>query len=159
MRRVLTVLLTAAALAVGACGEEPAEEATPNDRQKQAEATPDQAKSAKAACEKASRKLLDAISTGLEVSGGGGRLSSGHIVKSADFEKVYMVAAEIDGPGLEDKGDVGVWATNSKSANGMVFAVDAVAQEFSDWGDGDKIDAQIDRSSHGVAEAKECAEG
>jgi hypothetical protein len=40
-----------------------------------------------------------------------------------------------------------------------VFAVDAVAQELSDWGDADKTDAGIDQSAHGVAEARSGAEG
>jgi hypothetical protein len=76
-----------------------------------------------------------------------------------DFEKVYFVAAEIQGLGLEGDGDVGVWATNSKRAEGLILAVDGVAQEFSDWGDSDKTDAAIDQSADGVEEARACAQG
>jgi hypothetical protein len=36
--------------------------------------------------------VLDAIETGLEVTGGGS-LRRGYIVRSQDFDKVYMVAA------------------------------------------------------------------
>jgi hypothetical protein len=40
-----------------------------------------------------------------------------------------------------------------------VFAVDSVAQEFSDWGDADKTDAAIDQSADRVEQARACAEG
>lgn len=68
-----------------------------------------------------------------------------------------MVAADIQGSGLEGPDDVGVWATNSPKAQGFIFAVDGVVQEFSDWGDADKTDAAIDLSADGVDEARSCA--
>ena len=107
-------------------------------------------------CEKVSSALLNAIAEGLTVSGGG-RLRNGYAVKSKDFSKVYMVAADIQGAGMEGNSEVGVWATNSLDIGGLIFAVDGFAQEFSDWGDGDTTDANITQSSDGVSEAKECA--
>ncbi len=155
MRTLLAFLAATAALSVAGCADEATDKSTGGSSpETQATTTKN-----KPDCEKASRKLLNAIASGLEVSGGKGRLSRGYVVKSGDFSKVYMVAAEIDGPGLGDRGDVGVWATNSRSADGMIFAVDPVAQEFSDWGDGDQTDAQIDQSADGVSQAEECAEG
>jgi hypothetical protein len=88
---------------------------------------------------------------------GGGTLRNGHAVKSNDFSKVYMVAADIQGGDMEGNGEVGVWATNSLDGTGLIFAVDGFAKEFSDWGHGDTTDANITQSSDGAAEAKECA--
>ena len=109
-----------------------------------------------ARCAPASGTLLAAISQGLTVSGGG-TLRSGYVVKSNDFAKVWMVAAEIDGSGMEKSGDVGVWATNDPNGAGMIFAVDGMAKEFSDWGDGSKTDAQFSLSDDGISVAKACA--
>jgi hypothetical protein len=111
-------------------------------------------------CERASDVLLGAIETGLTVTAGGS-LRSGFGVRSDDFERVWFVAAEIDGPGMEDAGDVGVWATNTapdvqNAADiGLIFAVDGFAQEFSDWG----ADApeQFSMEDDGAEEARACA--
>ena len=50
----------------------------------------------------------------------------------AQFGLLFVVAAEIDGPGLEGDGDIGTWATG-ELGGGPIFAANAVAQEFSDW--------------------------
>jgi hypothetical protein len=52
-----------------------------------------------ARCSPASSALLAAISEGLTVTGGGS-LGAGYVVKSNDFAEVWMVAAEINGPGM-----------------------------------------------------------
>jgi hypothetical protein len=97
-----------------------------------------------------------AIEEGLTVSGGGS-LRNARAVKSNDLEKVYMVAADIQGDGMEGNDDIGVWATNSLQGNGLIFSVDGFAKEFSDWGDAATTDAQITQAADGVDEAKECA--
>ena len=154
MRTVTVSYLAAVVLVLAACSDESSDQTqareTPNS---EASATP------QSRCEKASRGLLRAIAAGLEGSGGKGALKRGAVVRSKDFEKVYMVAAEIDGPGLGGDGDVGVWATNSPSGDGVIYAVDSVAQEFSDWGDADTTAAQIDQSADGVDNARACVEG
>ncbi len=69
------------------------------------------------------------------------------------------MAAEIDGPGLEGPGTVGIWATNSEPSGpveGLIFAVDPAAQEFSDWGHGDETDAQFSQFDDGAQEAEAC---
>jgi hypothetical protein len=106
-------------------------------------------------CSPAPSTLLAAISQGLTVSGGG--LGAGYVVKSNDFSKVWMVAAEINGPGMEGAGDIGVWATNDPSGGGMIFAVDGMAKEFSDWADGSTTDAKLSLSDDGVSAAKALA--
>lgn len=106
-----------------------------------------------ARCESVSRATLDAIEAGLTV-GGGGTLGRAQAVRSQDFEKVWMVAAEINGAGLGND-TVGVWATNDiTGTSGVIYAVDAVAEEFSDWG----ADAgnKPTSSDDGVSEARGC---
>jgi hypothetical protein len=108
-------------------------------------------------CERASEKLLKAIGTGLEVDGGGS-LRNGFVVRSSDYRKIYMVAADIQGPGMEGDDEVGVWATNSPEAEGVILAVDGFAQEFSQWPDADRADAGITQADDGVEKARSCAE-
>jgi hypothetical protein len=73
--------------------------------------------------------------TTMETVQGGGQLKGAKAVKSNDFESVYYVSAELQGPGLEGSGDIATWATNSlKAGEGLILAADAVAKEFSDWG-------------------------
>jgi hypothetical protein len=156
--RFPATVIAALAVAMTACGSEQDASAptTPEPRQ---EAEQEASAPTEPRCKRASKRLLSAIEAGLEVSGGEGSLRRGYIVRSEDFSKVYLVAADIQGPGMEGRGDVGVWATNSPRAEGLIFAVDGMAQEFSDWGDADKTDAAIDQSAHGVDEARRCAEG
>jgi hypothetical protein len=103
-------------------------------------------------CEAASDGLLTAIEMGLTVRGGGS-LSNGYTVKSTDFDNVSFVAAQINGEGLDDS--VGVWATNDIARGGSIFAAEALAAEFSDWGDGPGFSPSDD----GLSEARSCAEG
>jgi hypothetical protein len=151
-------LLIAASLLVGlvvvGCGGTEAGDNNSTTQQPKPQATTPQTEPSR--CEKVSSVVLNAIAEGLTVSGSG-TLRGGYAVKSNDFSKVYMVAADIQGTGMEGNGEVGVWATNSLDGNGSIFAVDGLAKEFSDWGHGDTTDANITLSSDGVSEAKECA--
>lgn len=81
-------------------------------------------------CEPVPRTTLDAIEDGLTVQGGGS-LSTGRAKEGTDW---WYVAAEIDGPGLEEDGDIGVWAMPAPDEPGPIFAAEAFAREFSDWG-------------------------
>lgn len=152
--RLLPLIAATAAISLAACGEDAGQGSTTDAPTR---TTTPAATKAKPFCQKASRKLLAAIGAGLQVDGGAGHLKRGSVVKSGDFSKVYIVAAEIDGPGLKGDGDVGVWATNSTTADGLILAVDSAAKEFSDWGDADKTEAAIDQSADGVSEAEACA--
>lgn len=97
--------------------------------------------------------LGDGIGSGLE---SGITASNWQAVKSTDFEKVYMVAGKLSGPGMGDD-TIGVWATNRLEASpGMILAVDGIAQEFSDWPDGDTTDAETSSTDDGVSEARDC---
>jgi hypothetical protein len=82
-------------------------------------------------------------------------------VKSGDFETVWFVAADLEGPGLDGEGDIGVWATNNIELAGMgtIMAVNEVAQDFTDWPDADSTDAAITMSADGAEEARDCVKG
>jgi hypothetical protein len=147
------LLLACAALMLAACGGTDAADSDNRAESPQATAAPT---TVTGRCELVSSAVLNAIAEGLTVTGGG-TLRNGYAVKSDDFSKVYMVAADIQSTGMEGDGEIGVWATNSLDDTGLIFAVDSFAKEFSDWGHGDTTDANITASSDGVAEAKECA--
>ena len=97
------------------------------------------------------------IAEGLTVDGGGS-LRYAQAVRSSEFDSVWFVAAEIDGAGIEADGDVGVWATNDLS-DGLIFSVNALAREFSDWGDGGRTDAAFSMANDGAEEARDCVGG
>jgi hypothetical protein len=150
--RIRIVALALCAVLVSCSGTETAE----SDNRQESPKAPASPTTVTGRCEQVTSAVLNAIAEGLTVSGGG-TLRNGYAVKSDDFSKVYMVAADIQGTGMEGDGEVGVWATNSLDGAGLIFAVDGLAKEFSDWGHGDTTDAHITPSSDGVAEAKECA--
>ena len=102
-------------------------------------------------CDDVPAALVQAIAGGLTLQGGG-PLSRASAVRSSSFEKVWFVAAEIDGPGMEKSGNVGVWVTNDLSANGVIGAVDGLAREFSDWG----VRSDVSRSDDGYQAARAC---
>jgi hypothetical protein len=151
--RIRFMISVACVLTMVGCG---GTDTTNNDNRTQSPQKPAAPTTVVGRCEKVSSAVLNAIAEGLTVTGGG-TLREGYAVKSKDFNQVYMIAADIQGTGMEGNGEIGVWATNSLDGAGGIFAVDGVAKEFSDWGHGDTTDAHITQSSDGVAEAKECA--
>jgi hypothetical protein len=159
VRRIGVLLVVAGAFAVGGCGEsEQASSGGNGGDGSQGSGGGSGSQGGKtASCRRAPQKVLNRIEAGLEVDGGG-KLRNGYAVRSGDFKKVYMVAADIQGPGLEGNDDIGVWAVTFLGNGGLTYAVDNVAQEFSDWGDGDQTDAAITASDDGVDEARSCAE-
>jgi hypothetical protein len=103
-------------------------------------------------CEAATTDVMTPLGNKLTLEGG--RVRAGQLVKSRDHETLYFLSAEIDGPGLEDAGDVGTWATESRFGGGAVYSVDPLAKEHSDWSDASTIDASID--DDGAEESREC---
>lgn len=75
----------------------------------------------------------------------------------------FVVVAEIDGGGaLAGDGQVGAWGTSGPSAGGLIFALDATAQRYSQWGEdateGSPADLLRDEAASRpeVAEARAC---
>jgi hypothetical protein len=95
----------------------------------------------------------EAIAQGVEA---GLTLGKARAVRSDDFKKAFFIAIELDGPGLEGKGDIGTWVTNRLKGGGLIYSVDAVANEVSDWGDGGSTDAGFSMSDDGADESRDC---
>jgi hypothetical protein len=72
------------------------------------------------------------IAEGLTVRGGGTLRDAYAVALPASYDFEYVVAAEIDGVGLEGDGHIGTWATGPLGGR-RIFAANAVAQEYSKW--------------------------
>jgi hypothetical protein len=103
-------------------------------------------------CEPASSDVMTPI--GNKLMPEGVRASDGRYVRSEDYERMYFVSAELDGPGLEGGGDVATWATTSVGGAEAIYAVDDLAKEYSDWRPADEVDVTID--DHGAQESRDC---
>lgn len=77
-------------------------------------------------------------------------------VKSNDFESVYFISADLQGPGLEGENDIATFATNKLDYSGLTFSADYVAKEFSDWPLGSTTKFNISMSNDGAQESKDC---
>ena len=153
----IVAVLVFVALLASSCGGEEGEEPAAQE-EAGGEATEAEEPAGVERWQKVPNGVVKAIQTGLTVEGGG-KLRSAQAVKSGDFESVYFVSADIQGPGLEGAHDIGTWATNRLRVGGLIFAVDSVAKEFSDWGHGDKTDARLSMEDDGAEESQECALG
>lgn len=135
---------------------EPTEEREPTEEPEPTDA-PTEEPAAESRCEPVDNVLIGAIGEGLTVDGGGS-LRNVQAVQSGDFESAYFVVADLQGEGLEGANDIGIWVTNDLAAPTSIYAVDEMAKEFSDWGDGGQTDAGFSTSDDGAQEAKECVE-
>lgn len=162
MRQLAIVIVGLAAMSFAplGCGDDdgapPAAETTTNEPEA-AETEQAEAEEPESDCERAPRALVDQISVGLTVTGGG-TLRAVRAVRSSDFERAYFVSAEIQGDGLEGDDEIATWATNRLDGTGLVYAVDGVASEFSDWGEGGQTDAGFSLSDDGADESRACVE-
>ena len=108
-----------------------------------------------ARCESVDAPLVSAIGVGL--TDRTTRLQAAQAVRSRDHEGVWFVAVELEGAGREGTDDVAVWGTRSLVAGGdIIYAVDELARESSDWLDGDVSDLGLEATDDGVAEARAC---
>jgi hypothetical protein len=83
---------------------------------------------------------------------------TGWAVQSKDATPFWFVAANLCGAGHDTCVGPGVWAISGESDQpGLLYSVDPVAKEFSDFGDGSKTDPALDMSRDGAREAMECA--
>jgi len=70
---------------------------------------------------------------------------------------VYFIAAEIQGAGMDSADEIALWASNSlEPGQGLIYAVDALANEFSEWPDGRKTGAAFSTRDDGAKEAIQC---
>ena len=81
-------------------------------------------------CEAAPAALVTAVSAGLVA---GTSLTAARMVRDPEREDIWLVAAELDGPGISGEGEIGVWATDLPDDPTMIWSVDAFALQFSEW--------------------------
>lgn len=136
--------------------------APPND---QTAAQDDASEEASADCLHVHPVLLESIGDGIKKKTKAKIVGHGFAVRSDDYKKVWMVAAELDGPGLEGDGDIAVWGTNEDptkaSSSGLILQANGMAEQFSVWGAAAQpgSSADLNPTDHGVAEAAECLPG
>lgn len=108
-----------------------------------------------ARCVEVSAAKLSEIESKLTIIGGGS-LKDGRAVKSEDFDNIYFIAAEIEGPGFYENGQFGLWAAESlEPGQGKIYSVNTRAKAHSDWPD---ADASITQRSDGAEEAMACVD-
>lgn len=84
----------------------------------------------------------------------GGSLVDAKAVKMPDRKNVYAVAVKFSAEGVGDQ--VGVWASNSLTDPGAIFALDSFAQQFSDYTKGSVPSVDIQSTDPAVSAAKSC---
>ena len=87
-----------------------------------------------------------------------GRLRDGRMVQSTASPDWWFVAAELDGPGYEDEGDVVTFATTSQFGGEAIFAVDELARAQTSLRDGPRPKA-CRATTRPQAEARACLGG
>lgn len=111
----------------------------------------------KALCVPASSAQISDLRESIKYKADYNDIESTYMVRSNDYQKVYFVAAQITGPGLDNI--IGVWAiTGDPDTPGMFFSVNGYAHVFSGFGIGSTTDANFTMDKHGAEEAYFCAE-
>jgi len=99
--------------------------------------------------EPASEKQIEYISRGIKKETNA-EIGKVYVVKSNDYENVYFCATRLSGPGISND-CIGVWSISGDKNNpGMIFSVNGIAKEFSDYPDGSKTQANITMSGDGA---------
>jgi hypothetical protein len=106
-------------------------------------------------CKSVPHAVVKKIEEGLTVTGGAS-LHYVQAVKSEDYKSVYFVSAHLAGHAEQGIDELATWSTNRLDPSGLIFAVDNVAQKYSDWGDGDKTDANLTMDDDGASLSKDC---
>ncbi len=110
-------------------------------------------------CVMASAKQMALVQAGVQGAAPGSVVRSGWAVRSNHFQNVWMVAALVYGPGMEQGGGPGVWAIGGDPDNPvMALSVNGSAKQLSNLPDATQAVAQISESEDGVAEALACVE-
>lgn len=104
-------------------------------------------------CEPVDASLTAAIEEGLN----GSTLARAEAVKSDDFESAWFIAGVMEG----SESEPALWVTNdiSQGGAGVLYSVNDVARDVSDWGDGTRTDAAFSPTDDGASEAIGCVSG
>jgi hypothetical protein len=110
-------------------------------------------------CVPASTAQIEIIRSGIKGVDANNDIIAVWAVRSNDFSRVWFVAAEITGAGIESKSAIGVWTIPGEleQPSAGAWSVNGMANEFSDWGDGTSTQAQMSMDDDGAKEAESCA--
>ena len=135
-------------LAVAACGGEPSE------REQKEESR----LSATGDCELAPAATITQITETLTVEGGS--IRAAHQVRSKLYNNIYMVAADIEGPGLDGPDDIGVWASGEiQGTDATLSWVNSIARDNSELlGGSQQGTTRFTPTAHGIRESIKCAQ-
>lgn len=112
-----------------------------------------------ALCLPATQSQMELINYGIKDVQSSNYAVNGWIVRSDEFQRVYIVAAWIYGPGIESGAGPGVWAVGGEPDQpGTILAVNGFAKQFTAFPNAGLTDAEITLSTHGVDESIYCAE-
>ena len=101
----------------------------------------------------AAKAILSAIAKG-QILDGGMKPIRGVVVKSKDAERLYFIAMEFSSTGVGDM--IGVWATSDPQGDTLIWAVDGVARDSTEWPRSEASDEpQYTMSSDGAQQAKD----
>jgi len=144
--RKIVFLLGATLLVAAACGGEPSER-----EQKEAARL-----SATGDCETVPAETLTLITGALKVEGAS--IRAPYQVRSRLYNKIYMVAADIEGPGLEGPDDIGVWASGEiQGTDARVSWVNSTARDNTELLGGSKQGTtRFSITAHGIRESIQC---
>jgi len=110
-------------------------------------------------CIPASSAQVEIIRIGVKGIQESNHIQSVWAVRSNDYERVWFVAAEIVGPGIQPKQAIGLWAIPGEleQPSAGAWSVNGFALEFSDWANGPNSDANLSMYDDGAQEAILCA--
>lgn len=108
-------------------------------------------------CTLVSPAMMELLIGGLTIDGATLVKKTARMIKSDDFQNIYFIAAEIYGKGMEGKGDIGLWATNSPYPGvGIILSVNSLALKSSSWPNGKKSQAKLSTKNQGARAAIKC---
>ena len=147
VRKVL-FSLAVVLLAAVACGGEPSERVQKEESRL----------SASGDCEQVPAATLTQITQALTVEGGSVRAP--YQVRSKLYNNIYMVAADLEGPGLDGPDDIGVWASGEiQGTDATLSWVNSLARDNSELlGGSQQGTTRFTPTAHGIRESIKCVQ-
>ena len=114
--------------------------------------------SATGECEQVPDATLTQITEALTVDGGS--IRAAHQVRSKLYNNIYMVAADIEGPGLDGPDDIGVWASGEiQGTDATLSWVNSEARDNSELlGGSQQGTTRFTPTAHGIRESIKCVQ-
>ncbi|MQA73784.1 MAG: hypothetical protein GEU88_05470 [Solirubrobacterales bacterium] len=149
---LIAIFLLVGAAGVVALVAEAGREAA-GDYEKEPPGSPAEIRERAARCNEAPDELVRFIASGLRVADG--KITEVAAVRSVDGERPWLIATRIQGDEFDE---LAVFSADELSESGNVFAVDRIAEEFSDWAvaDGTEGSPELVLGDDGTDEALDC---